>query len=745
MSDDSLPPPLTGIGNPSASQDGFSTNGLNMGTSSTASPKASVGEMLRNLSEQSHDVASGLTNQGIVSDPHQNHLAVVRLGIAASLFYALRTKHQATAAHGLRVALSCSAWCNHMSMNGDFQDRLEVAALLHDLGKIGIADRILRKPGQLTTEEKLTIDLAPDLGVEILRGCIADQELLDIIRYGGRWFNSRRQDDGPCGDAIPLGARMLSITDAYDSMTTDTVYRAALTREMATVELNRGAGSQFDPELVHHFTCMVEADPTIIQKDVSHRWLRGLQSQDSNRFYSLSSPAPQSSVGSDELRSFHQRLVETTGEAVAFLDNERTILRWNVALEELTGIPADAIEGTRWESNLLELRDCQAQEPLCRCPIEEAFRSQTDISDDCLMVGSDGNLLPIQIRVSPVRGQVPGNLGMIISLRDQSTVRKLQGRIETLAEQNDLDPLTKVANRACFDRTLAELIEQASTTGSPLSLIICDIDHFKAVNDTHGHQAGDEALVSFANLLKAHSRQGDLVVRYGGEEFLLLTPGCDTATCSRRAEAIRVALEQTPLSSLNNESVTASFGVTEFQGGDTAESIVARADRALLRAKDTGRNRVIQLGGGAKLVNVSEQKPKPESSWLSWFGSSKPARNKEINIATPVPVEMAIEKLKGFIADHRAEIISVDDNQLSIRVKARFANPGRRKVDHQVQIRVDMELAPDVNEVSGAVKGTIVQARLTPNRHRDRRDGVLEGCFDQVQQSLKSYLMGQIV
>ena len=214
-----------------------------------------------------------------------------------------------------------------------------------------------------------------------------------------------------------------------------------------------------------------------------------------------------------------------------------------------------------------------------------------------------------------------------------------------------------------------ELTAKTAAGGPSFSLIICDIDHFKRVNDVHGHPAGDEALVSFASVLSSHSRDGDLVARYGGEEFLLLTPNCDNATACKRAEAIRQALEKTLLPSLKNESITASFGVTEFQSGDSPETVLSRADRALLKAKDNGRNRVIQLGTGNP---VDLPKNSPKRGWLSgWFESEDDPVDREYDIVTPVPIDLAIEKLRGFIADHNAEIISVNENQVSHEAQLR--------------------------------------------------------------------------
>ena len=180
------------------------------------------------------------------------------------------------------------------------------------------------------------------------------------------------------------------------------------------------------------------------------------------------------------------------------------------------------------------------------------------------------------MQVSPVFGPKPGIHGTVILIRDLSDQADLEEQLESLHQKTTRDPLTGVYNRAHFDSALDGLAREASRGGPSFCLIICDIDHFKRVNDLHGHPAGDEALVRFAGLLKSHSRDADMVARYGGEEFLILAPKCDNATAARRAEVIRIALESTSLPSLGGESVTASFGVTEFQAGDTGETILAR-------------------------------------------------------------------------------------------------------------------------------------------------------------------------
>jgi diguanylate cyclase (GGDEF)-like protein len=317
--------------------------------------------------------------------------------------------------------------------------------------------------------------------------------------------------------------------------------------------------------------------------------------------------------------------------------------------------------------------------------------------------------------------------------------------VVSLHRQANHDPLTKVANRAAFDQRLTELTTRRTETGASFSLIICDIDHFKRVNDVHGHQAGDEALVSFASVLSAMSREGDLVSRYGGEEFVILSPDCDIATATERAEEIRKVVEQTQLPSIGNQVITASFGVTEVQVGDSADSVVARADRALLQAKDTGRNQVVQLGIGAA-AEADKKKAVGRFWWLFKSGQNSDSLNSEI--ITPVPVDFAIEKLRGFIADHKAEIVKVSEGNLQLRMNVRYGIGGRRNADSLIPFNVYLKLS-ELHEPANpqsrkpASVTTTVKIELSPVKIRDRRRQEVDTCANQIVLGLKSYLMGR--
>ena len=683
----------------------------------------------------------------------ENRLAVVRLGIATSLFYALRTKHPATAAHGLRVALFCSSWAEQMGLDDDLRDRIEVGALLHDVGKIGIPDRILRKPGKLTVDEQLVMDTCPDLGCDILQGCTTDPELLDIVRYGNVWYDSRRDGEAPQGEALPLGARMLAIADAFDAMTTEHVYRPAMSRDRAIAELVRGSGTQFDPDLVLDFSRLLESRPEILQGSMVHRWLQQLRPEDSQAFWTGTANA---AVGKSHRTKevvrretlFNQRLLSTLKDGVAFTDGEGNVSQWNVAMERLTDLPAEAIIGKQWSAAALRMRDTDRdRDDETICPLQECFRTGESVRRAMIIEAVGTDPVSVHVEVAPVHGERPGSHGTVIVVHDLSDREHLERRLDTLHKQTRLDGLTRVANRAHFDTTLEEMVAATAAGGPTFALVICDLDHFKRINDTFGHPAGDEALKVFANVLRSQSREGDLVARYGGEEFLLLANACDNATGAKRAEVLRQTLESTPIEALGGECITASFGVTEYQSGDSAETVLARADRALLKAKDNGRNRVVQLGLG-KMSEVAE--PAHRIGWFDWLIGGDEAVATKVDILTPVPVDLVIEKLRGFIADHHAEIVNVAENQLSLKVVSGSSPGGRRRIDHKISFHAVLTLSEAQKDellTENATPGcsTKVHLELKPIRNRDRRRRELQDAIHQLVASFRCYLMGEII
>lgn len=170
---------------------------------------------------------------------------------------------------------------------------------------------------------------------------------------------------------------------------------------------------------------------------------------------------------------------------------------------------------------------------------------------------------------------------------------------EALQAQSIIDPLTDLYNRRFLEETLKRELARSSRSQTPTSVVMLDVDHFKRLNDTFGHDAGDVVLKAVAHAVKAAVRKADVVCRFGGEEFIVVLPECAAGMAIERAEAIRRAIESIHVVHSDREipTVTASFGVATYPGcGGDEDSLVAAADAALYVAKRRGRNNV-QMGG----------------------------------------------------------------------------------------------------------------------------------------------------
>jgi diguanylate cyclase len=194
-------------------------------------------------------------------------------------------------------------------------------------------------------------------------------------------------------------------------------------------------------------------------------------------------------------------------------------------------------------------------------------------------------------------------VGKLLVMNQQTQQRLSQAEIRLQAQQRQLadvtvaaktDALTGLMNRRALDEELRRAIAEFQKQGRPATLLLLDVDHFKRFNDTHGHPAGDLALKLLADVLLAHSRESDVVTRYGGEDFGVVFRGAKAASVCQRGETMRNAIGQSPVAIEHSAlRITASSGLTEIQVGADPESLLKRADEALYAAKRQGRNRVV--------------------------------------------------------------------------------------------------------------------------------------------------------
>ncbi|WP_306252803.1 GGDEF domain-containing protein [Parvularcula sp. IMCC14364] len=180
--------------------------------------------------------------------------------------------------------------------------------------------------------------------------------------------------------------------------------------------------------------------------------------------------------------------------------------------------------------------------------------------------------------------------------KSQSQIHELNAQLAKARDESMRDGLTKLANRRSFDISLAREIATARENGTDLTLVLADIDHFKRVNDTYGHQVGDGILQTFASLISNNVKGRDIAARYGGEEFALILPQTNMQSAFHLVEKIRKDLESSKLVIKSTGQcvgkVTSSFGMSMLQDGFEAETLIQRADAKLYDAKNNGRNRI---------------------------------------------------------------------------------------------------------------------------------------------------------
>lgn len=281
-------------------------------------------------------------------------------------------------------------------------------------------------------------------------------------------------------------------------------------------------------------------------------------------------------------------------DGVYFVDRTRRITYWNSGAERITGYSAREVLGHVCADNILCHVDSAGCE-LCQaaCPLSSAMRHDRVEEASVFLRHRNGHRLPVRVRVAALHdggGQV---VGAVESFSDGTPLMATERRLEALQRATLTDPLTGVGNRRLLDIQIAAALGGVSA-GISCGALCADIDHFKAVNDTWGHGVGDQVLRVLGQTLAGNVRAGDTVVRTGGEEFVVLLPGLDEDQLVRKAELLRLLVASSSVAAGDSTlRVTVSIGATLARPNDSAAGWMERADRALYRAKQRGRNQVM--------------------------------------------------------------------------------------------------------------------------------------------------------
>jgi len=612
-------------------------------------------------------------------DPDSCLAGVISPRVLRSLVSALHFRDVATVRHSRRVAMLVVGMSRYLGWEPQQQKVLEIAALLHDVGKIGVPDNILFKPGKLSPDEAELMSLHRNIGCDVLQACKVDAEVLSIIGQSHGYLGG--DDDGYRAANIGRthqGARILSVADAYDSLNTDQVYREGKSHDEIMKVLMDSAGTQFDGNVV----CALS------------RWIESEGSPLTDNKIELTNSSPQQgpsqpdeTLEATSLANIFSYLyvLESLYDGFYLVDSDMRFVVWNSGVEQIVGQPSAKMLQQTWSNESLGYAD-QFDQHMSDddCPLRRAMIDGTSATSMVRLARNDGSSIEVEMQSVPLFDDNGQLHGVAEIFRDLSRSVRRPKEFRELKMAASRDSLTSVANRGELETQLAMLVTAHSqqTSAEPFSVIFLDIDHFKYINDTFGHTAGDGVLVDVARLLQNETYSGELIGRYGGEEFVVLCPATNLEQAVARAERLRIALPRAEFVGLEDHRITASFGVTHVEAGDSVESILRRADKALYQAKDAGRNRTSSLTNDEWLSGTpaDDDTPDDHSDPFTYNGT----------FMACVAADMIVYKLGGFVDDHNAKLLEVNAKRAIIRVGSRglFRNWGKTDERQPIELVV---------------------------------------------------------
>lgn len=291
-----------------------------------------------------------------------------------------------------------------------------------------------------------------------------------------------------------------------------------------------------------------------------------------------------------------EKLLDSLFDGVYFVDTNRRITYWNAAAERITGYSKANVIGSCCADNMLRHIDANGRE-LCLdgCPLAATIQDGKTRESGVFLHHALGHRVPVSVRTSPVRDDTGNIVGAVEIFSDNSSSLQILHEYERLKQDAYLDALTAVGNRRYGEMLLSTRMFDLRTHDTPFGVLFMDIDHFKHFNDTYGHKTGDDVLVMVAKSISLSLRNMDVVVRWGGEEFIVVLPGATGLIVKAVSERIRILIENSFIvTGEGTLHVTISIGATVSRADDTVETIVSRADRLMYLSKNRGRNRVTE-------------------------------------------------------------------------------------------------------------------------------------------------------
>ena len=517
-----------------------------------------------------------------------------------------------------RVPRICELIAARLRLDSSEIERIKLAALIRDVGKLGVPDYIVLKPGPLDAEEFAKMRNHAAIGANLLEQTSVPDDVVSMVLHHHEMHDGAGYPQGLAGERIPLGSRIIAVAVVYDALVSDRCYRNGWSHSEAVTHIEKLSGSSFDPKVVEAFFAV---EPEILAiDDIAAREARfdGTEhgesscaavdavAQANRELMSLFDIAQtlSATLEIDEVLALlahrTRRLLQGSTCAVFMVDEAHSK---SLVARAAVGRFEDAIKGARARHGKgITGKSARRMEPRSGNydPGDLVLTCQTGVGPDfksCIVapIVSYGELLGT-INVYDVCGRAFSHdeVRVLTFVAHQAALAVANAKaFEEVRDSALRDPLTNLRNgrflRYCLEREL----NRCSRLGEPLAVLGIDLDYFKNVNDLLGHEAGDTVLRDLANVFRAELRDYDVIVRNGGDEFVVALPGTTLAEAHQTAQRIRMAVERYAARDLSTvPGFGASVGVAAYpDDASDVKLLLSRADAAMYRDKRSHRRR----------------------------------------------------------------------------------------------------------------------------------------------------------
>ncbi len=326
------------------------------------------------------------------------------------------------------------------------------------------------------------------------------------------------------------------------------------------------------------------------------------------------------------LEEVYRTILEQMEDGVYFVDRERRITYWNSGAERITGYEAEEVlEHSCSEGILRHVSEGGYQLCLHGCPLSGVMKDGKAREAQVYLHHKEGHRVPVLVKGSPIHDENGEIVGSVEVFHRRPSTRFAQLSQRERQEDAYIDVLTGLGNRRFGEGHLPPLEAAVAAGSASLGLVFIDVDHFKQINDTYGHQVGDSVLRMVGQSLANGLRNSDWPVRWGGEEFVIILPGVDDDGLSVTAERLRMLVEHSWIQLPDTQvRVTISAGAVLMGATETRDEVLNRADRLMYASKQAGRNLV-----------TCESGPLPRRGQIPLVGITRPWEMGELDVDRP--------------------------------------------------------------------------------------------------------------